>query len=55
MIQLDKIDRISSDVAYLMARKYYIEKFVKNTAIEATLNCFYNFPNVRDYYQKNNL
>jgi hypothetical protein len=53
MIQKDVKNRISSNEAYLIAKKNFIKKFVKNTAIEATLKCFYNFPNFMEYFCNN--
>ena len=40
MINTNPNNRISSNEAYLIAKKNFIKKFLKNTAIEATLNCF---------------
>ena len=54
MIQKDPKNRISSDDAYLTAKKYFIKNCVKNTTIEATLKCFYNFPNFKEYFCNNN-
>jgi serine/threonine protein kinase len=53
MIQKDPANRISSNKAYLTAKKYFIKNCVKNTAIEATLKCFYNFPNFTEYFCNN--
>ena len=53
MIQKDVKNRISSNEAYLIAKKIYIKKFVKNSAIEATLKCLYNFPNFMEYFCNN--
>ena len=53
MIQKDVKNRISSNEAYLIAKKNFVKKFVKNTAIEATLKCFYNFTNFSEYFCNN--
>ena len=54
MIQKDENKRIDSYKAYNIAKKYFIKKFVKNSAIEAVLKCFYNFPNFKNYFCQNN-
>ena len=54
MIQKDKYQRFSCLEAYNSVKKYFIEKYVKNTAVKSSLNCFYNFPNFRDYFLNNN-
>ena len=53
MIVINPKNRISSNDAYLIAKKYFIKKFLKNTAIEVILNCFYNFPNFTEYFSNN--
>ena len=54
MIQKNEDDRIDSNQALNIAKKYFIKKFVKNTSVEAVLKCFYNFPNFKEYFCNNN-
>ena len=54
MIQKDENKRIDSYKAYNIAKKNFIKEFVKNSAIEAVLKCFYNFPNFKNYFCQNN-
>ena len=41
MLRVDPDDRISSFEAVVIAKKYYIQKFLKNTSVEAVLRCLY--------------
>ena len=45
--------RISSDDAYFYIRKYFINKYVKNSSVDAILHCFYCFPNFKDFFNNN--
>ena len=50
MIEKNPSYRINSCQAYSIAKKYFIQKFVKNSSVDAVLNCFNNYPNFNEYY-----
>ena len=50
MIQNNENKRITSSQACSIAKKFFIQKFVRNSSIDAVLNCFNNFPNFNEYY-----
>ena len=50
MIDKNSSYRISSNQAYSIAKKYFIQKFVKNSSVDAVLNCFNNFPNFNEFF-----
>jgi hypothetical protein len=54
MIEKDDRKRISSEEAYFYIRKYFINRYVKNSSIDAVINCFYCFPNFRNFFYDNN-
>ena len=51
MLKYEPEDRISSFDAKALAKKYYIQKYVKNTSVESVLRCLYNFPNLNQYFR----
>ena len=53
MIEKDDKRRISSEDAYFIIRKNLINRYVKNSSIEAVLYCFYSFPNFRNFFYDN--
>ena len=53
MTDKDDRKRISSDDAYFYIRKYFINKYVKNSSVDAVLHCFYCFPNFKDFFNNN--
>ena len=50
MIKKIPEDRYSSEEAYSIIKKIYIEKYVKNSAVKSALNCFYSFKNFREFF-----
>ena len=54
MIENDPDNRITSFEAKSIAKKYYIQKYVKNTSVEAVLRCFYSFPNFTKFFKELN-
>ena len=50
MIEKNASNRFSSYQAFSIAKKYFIQKYVKNSSVDAVLNCFYNFPNFNEFY-----
>ena len=54
MIEDDPENRITSFEAKSIAKKYYIQKYVKNTSVEAVLRCFYAFPNFTKFFKELN-
>ena len=50
MLDDDSMSRIESREALKIAKKYYIQKYVKNSSTEAVLRCFYNFENFNNYF-----
>jgi len=53
MIEKDDKRRISSEDAYFIIRKNLINRYVKNSSIEAVLYCFYSFSNFRNFFYDN--
>ena len=53
MIEKDDRKRPSSEDAYIYIRKYFINKYVKNSSVNAVLHCFYCFPNFRNFFNDN--
>jgi hypothetical protein len=53
MIEKDDRKRISSEDAYFYIKKYFINKYVKNSSVDAILHCFYCFPNFRNFFNDN--
>ena len=51
MLKVDPYDRITSFEAVAIAKKYYIQKFLKNTSVESVLRCFYEFPNFHKFFE----
>ena len=51
MLLLDPYERLSSYEAVAIAKKYYIQKFLKNTSVEAVLRCLYEFPNFHKFFE----
>ena len=54
MIEDDPEERCSSFEAYAIAKKNYILKFLKNTAVVSVLRCLYEFPNFKNYFMNKN-
>ena len=54
MIENDPENRITSFEAKSISKKYYIQKYVKNTSVEAVLRCFYSFPNFSKFFKELN-
>ena len=50
MLQKNESNRITSYQACSIAKKYFIQKYVKNSSVDAVLNCFNNYPNFNEYY-----
>ena len=50
MIEKNPSYRINSYQAYSIAKKYFIQKFVKNSSVDAVLNCFNYSPNFNEFY-----
>ena len=53
MTDKDDRKRLTSDDAYLYIRKYFINKYVKNSSVDAVLHCFYCFPNFKNFFNDN--
>ena len=53
MIEKDDRRRPSSEDAYFYIKKYFINKYVKNSSVDAILHCFYCFPNFRNFFNDN--
>ena len=53
MTDKDDKKRLTSDDAYLYIRKYFINKYVKNSSVDAVLHCFYCFPNFKNFFNDN--
>ena len=54
MLEKDPKKRIDSLAARNYAKQYFIEKYVKNTSVDAVMNCFYNYPNFVKHFKKKN-
>ena len=52
MMEKDPVKRIDTLEAYNEVRKYFVEKYVKNTSIDAVMNCFCNYPNFIKHFNK---
>ena len=50
MIENDPKKRPTCNEAMTYAKNYFINHYVKNTSVEATLNCFNNFPNFNNFF-----
>ena len=50
MIERDPMKRYTSEQAYSIIKNIYIEKYVKNSAVTSSLNCFNSFKNFRDFF-----
>ena len=50
MIEEEPENRMTSFEAKSMAKKYYIQKYVKNSSVESVLRCFYQFPNFTKFF-----
>ena len=53
MTEKDEKRRPTSDDAYFYIRKYFINKYVKNSSVNAVLHCFYCFPNFKNFFNDN--
>jgi len=54
MIEKDDRKRPTSEESFYFIKKNFINKYVKNSSVDATLNCFYQFPNFREFFLNNN-
>ena len=50
MIQRDPNKRYTSEEAYSIIKNIYIEKYVKNSAVNSSLSCFNSFKNFREFF-----
>ena len=50
MIQRDKNNRPTSSDIYCLFKKEYIKKYVKNSGIYSTIQCFSNYSNIGKYF-----
>jgi hypothetical protein len=53
MTDKDDRKRPTSDDAYFYIRKYFIQKCVKNSSVNAVLHCFNCFPNFKAFFNDN--
>ena len=53
MTDKDDRRRPTSDDAYFYIRKYFINKYVKNSSVDAVIYCFYCFPNFKNFFIDN--
>ena len=53
MIEKDDRRRPSSEESYYVIKKYFINKYVKNSSVDATINCFYQLPNFKQFFFNN--
>ena len=53
MIEKDDRRRPSSEESYYVIKKYFINKYVKNSSVDATINCFYQLPNFKQFFFDN--
>jgi serine/threonine protein kinase len=53
MIEKDDRRRPSSEESYYVIKKYFINKYVKNSSVDATINCFYQLPNFKQFFFEN--
>ena len=54
MIQRNQNQRPTSNDIYCMLKKDYIEKYVKNSGIYSSIQCFFSFRNLEDFFSDNN-
>ena len=50
MLDKDKMRRVTCEDVYFYIRKYFIKKCVKNSSVDAVLNCFNCFPNFKAFF-----
>ena len=50
MIKKDPNKRYTSEQAYSIIKNIFVEKYVKNSAVNSSLNCFKSFINFRDFF-----
>ena len=55
MIDSDETKRPTCNEAMVDAKNYFIKLYVKNTSVEAILNCFSNYPNFNNYFSDNSI
>ena len=53
MIKYNPNERPTAKEAMLRARDYFIKTYLKNTSLEASFNCFNNFPNFNEFFTNN--
>ena len=53
MLKYNPDERPTSKEAMLIAREYFIKTYLKNTSLEASFNCFNNFPNFNKFFTDN--
>ena len=53
MIKPNPNERPTAKEAMLSARDYFIKTYLKNTSLEASFNCFNNFPNFNEFFTNN--
>ena len=53
MIEKDDRRRPSSEESYYVIKKNFINKYVKNSSVDATINCFYQLPNFKQFFFDN--
>jgi len=53
MIEKDDRKRLTSEDSYIIIKKNFINKYVKNSSVDATINCFYNLPNFKQFFSEN--
>ena len=53
MIEKDDRRRPTSEDSYFIIKKNFINKYVKNSSVDATINCFYNLPNFKQFFSDN--
>ena len=54
MIKKKPEERYTTNDAYSKIKIIYIKKCVKNSAVKSVINCFYNFPNFKNFFFDNN-
>ena len=50
MIEKKPTNRMKSNDAYVIAKRYFIDKFVKNSSINSVMYCLNNFQNFNEYF-----
>ena len=53
MIEKDDRRRPSSEDSYFVIKKNFINRYVKNSSVDATINCFYQLPNFKQFFCDN--